>query len=143
MSAAIDCPLGPEPAYPLCRGKDGTPLGDNDSWTGPSKADCDAHGQDEHVPHALRRGGWIRGRPLRPLDHPDVLREARTIVKGPRPDWPLATMPREPLDTRPIGPDPLVESLRARIADLERENAALRSERDALVKGQRDWRDRA
>lgn len=29
----------------------------------------------------------------------------------------------------------------ARVVELERENAALRSERDALVKGQRDWRE--
>lgn len=43
-------------------------LGDNDSWTGPSKADCDAHGQHE-APEGceLRRGGWIRGQPVGPL----------------------------------------------------------------------------
>lgn len=44
----------------------------------------------------------------------------------------LATM-REPLDVRVIGPDPVIERLRAELAQVTRE-------RDALVKAQSDWR---
>lgn len=102
------------------------PLGDNDSWTGPTAEDCAARGQGEHPPYALRRGGWIRGEPpnqTAPVPIPP--REMQGLGLDP-----IVVRPR----TIPANAPPLVAALctpaldahfaereRADLADLSRE----------------------